>query len=193
MLELVCATSNKHKLLEFQQASGGDVIVRGCASLDCPETGNTFEANALQKATCYNAASGAEWLFADDSGLEVDALGGAPGILSARYAGGDGDDVGNNRLLLKNLSGVPRRERTARFVCVIALLHHGRLAATFRGEVEGLILYRTSGRRGFGYDPVFHFPLLRKSFARLPAEVKWAHSHRGRAYKAMLQWIRERT
>ena len=190
MLELVCATSNKHKLLEFQQASGPDVLVRGCDSLDCPETGDSFESNALQKALCYNAAADAEWLFADDSGLEVDALGGAPGIFSARYAGREADDAGNNRLLLKNLSGIPRSQRTARFVCAIALLHQGKLATTFRGEAEGLVLRRHSGRRGFGYDPLFHFPPLGKSFGRLPPEVKWAHSHRGRAYRAMLEWFR---
>ena len=193
MLELVCATSNKHKLLEFQRASGPAVLVHGCESLDCPETGDSFESNALQKALCYSAASSAEWLFADDSGLEVDALGGAPGILSARYAGHNGGDVDNNRLLLANLQGVPRDRRTARFVCAIALLKHGELAATFRGEVEGLVLHRHSGRQGFGYDPLFHYPPLGKSFGRVPAEVKWTHSHRGKAYRAMLEWIQPKS
>lgn len=192
MLVLACATSNNHKLKEFQQASGPDVAVRGCPSRDCPETGNTFEANALQKALCYSSTCGAEWLFADDSGLEVDALGGAPGILSARFAGSDGDDAANNRLLLRRLADVPREQRTARFVCAIALLRHGEPAATFRGEVEGLVLRRHSGRGGFGYDPLFHYPPLGKSFGRLTAQAKWEHSHRGKAYKAMLKWFRER-
>ena len=192
MLHLVCATSNRHKLLEFQRASGSGVVVRGCDSRDCPETGDTFEANALQKALCYSTAAEAEWLFADDSGLVVDALGGAPGILSARYAGLDGDDAANNRLLLRNLENVPRPDRTARFVCAIALLRHGVLAGMFRGEVEGIVLRRHSGRQGFGYDPLFHFPPLGKSFGRLPAEVKWEHSHRGKAYRAMLAWLRNR-
>lgn len=188
MLELVCATSNEHKLLEFQRAGRG-IRIRGCAPLDCPETGDTFEANALQKALCYAAAEQPEWLFADDSGLEVDALGGAPGILSARYAGEDCDDLENNRLLLRRLQDVPREQRTARFVCAIALVRHGAHVATFRGEVEGRILRRHSGRGGFGYDPLFHYPPLGTSFGRLPREIKWLHSHRREAYRAMLAWL----
>ena len=188
MLELVCATSNKHKLLEFQQAGPG-IRIRGCVSRDCPETGDTFEANALQKALCYAVAERAEWLFADDSGLEVDALGGAPGIRSARYAGEDSDDLQNNRLLLSRLQDTPRERRTARFVCAIALLRDGAHVATFRGKAEGLILHRHSGRKGFGYDPLFHYPPLGMSFGRLPRETKWLHSHRGEAYRAMLAWL----
>ena len=189
MLELTCATSNRHKLREFQEAAGTGVLVRGCASRDCPETGDTFEANALQKALCYSEAAGGEWLFADDSGLEVDALDGAPGILSARYGGSGASDEANNRRLLKNLDGVPRDRRTARFVCAIALLRHGQHAATFRGVAEGLVLFRHSGSRGFGYDPLFYYPPLRKSFGRLSAAAKWDHSHRGHAYRAMLAWL----
>lgn len=188
MLELACATSNKHKLLEFQRAGQG-LRIRGCAPRDCPETGDTFEANALQKALCYATAERAEWLFADDSGLEVDALDGAPGILSARYAGEGSDDLTNNRLLLHRLQHVPREQRTARFVCAIALVREGAHVATFRGEVEGLILHRHSGRGGFGYDPLFHFPRLGVSFGRLPMETKWQWSHRGEAFRAMLAWL----
>lgn len=192
MVELVCATSNKNKLLEFKQSAGNDVRIRGCTSRDCPETGDSFEANALQKAICYSESTEAEWLFADDSGLAVDALDGAPGILSARYAGVGCSDRDNNRLLLRRLDIVPRGARTARFVCAIALLRNGSLAGMFRGEVEGLILRRHSGERGFGYDPLFYFPPLRKSFGRLPADVKWVHSHRGKAFRAMLGWLRAR-
>ena len=163
MLELVCATSNKHKLLEFQRASGSGVLVRGCDPRDCPETGDSFEANALQKALCYSRWADAGWLFADDSGLEVDALDGAPGILSARYAGPNSSDTANNRLLLRRLETVPRQQRTARFVCAIA-----------------------------GYDPLFHYPPTGKSFGQLLPAVKWEHSHRGKAYRAMLGWIHER-
>ena len=191
MLELFCATSNKHKLLEFQNAAGTDVLVRGCRSLDCPETGNTFEANALEKALCYASAEGVEWIFADDSGIEVDVLGAAPGVLSARYAGPECDGIANNRLLLKRLDHVPTPERTARFVCSIALIKDGKPAANFRGEVEGRILRKHSGRQGFGYDPLFHYPPLGRSFGRLSSEVKWEHSHRGKAYRAMLAWVRE--
>lgn len=190
MLELVCATSNKHKLSEFQRAEP-EIRIRGCAPRDCPETGDTFEANALQKALCYAVAEQVEWLFADDSGLEVDALDGAPGILSARYAGEGCNDLDNNRLLLRRLQNVPRERRTARFVCAIALVHQGAQIATFRGEVEGLVLRRHSGREGFGYDPLFHFPPLGTSFGRLPGAVKWRYSHRGRAFRDMLAWLRE--
>ena len=191
MLELVCATSNQHKLLEFQNAAGGDVHVRGCLPRECPETGATFEANALEKAICYASAEEVEWLFADDSGIEVDALGGAPGVLSARFAGPECNDLANNRLLLRRLELVPNHERTARFVCSIALVRNGEPIATFRGEVEGRILRKHSGRRGFGYDPLFHYPPLGKSFGRLSSESKWEHSHRGKAFRAMLAWIRE--
>lgn len=189
MLELVCATSNKHKLLEFQRASGSGVVIQGSQARDCPETGSSFEENAVQKALCYSRWSESEWLFADDSGLEVDALGGAPGILSARYAGPGSSDDANNRLLLRRMEKVPSPQRSARFVCAIALLRNGSVAAMFRGKVEGFILHRHSGRRGFGYDPLFHYPPKGKSFGRLPSEVKWEHSHRGKAYRAMLAWI----
>lgn len=192
MLHLVCATSNHHKLLEFQRAAGPTVSVQGCEPLDCPETGNSFEENAVQKARCYAADYLAPWLFADDSGLEVDALHGAPGIYSARYAGAGASDLENNRLLLRNLSGIPTLRRTARFVCVIALLNFGSHVATFRGTVNGWIQRGPSGTNGFGYDPLFHFPPLGRSFGRLSPETKWEHSHRGAAYRAMLSWIRER-
>lgn len=191
MLELVCATSNHGKLREFRLASGADISVAACAAVDCPETGATFEANALQKALCYHRVNPAAWLFADDSGLEVDVLEGAPGIHSARFAGPAASDRDNNMLLLRSLEGVPPERRTARFVCTIALLHDGRLVATFRGTVEGRILRRHSGSQGFGYDPLFYYPPLRASFGRIPAQTKWRHSHRGRAFRAMLEWLRD--
>ncbi len=191
MLELVCATSNRGKLGEFRLASGAEISIAGCAAVHCPETGATFEANALQKALCYHRANPAAWLFADDSGLEVDALGGAPGIHSARFAGPAASDRENNMLLLRSLARVPPERRTARFVCTIALLHDGRLAETFRGTVEGRILRRHSGSLGFGYDPLFYCPPLRASFGLIPAHAKWQHSHRGRAFRAMLAWLRD--
>ena len=190
MLRLTCATSNAHKLAEFSRAASRDLLVEGCLPLDCPETGNSYEENALQKATCYHSQVGSEWLFADDSGLEVDALGGRPGIHSARFAGPDADDDANNRLLLERLRNVPTAGRGARFVCVIVLLRDGAHFATFRGEVEGRVLRNRSGRQGFGYDPLFHFPPLGKSFGRLAPEVKWQHSHRGKAFRAMLESLR---
>ena len=191
MLELVCATSNRGKLREFRLASGREISIAGCTSVDCPETGSTFEANALQKAQCYHRANPGEWLFADDSGLEVDILDGAPGIFSARFAGSESSDRENNMLLLRKLAGLPPARRTARFVCAIALLHNGKLANAFRGEVEGRVLKRHSGGQGFGYDPLFYYPPLRSSFGLLPAEIKWQHSHRGRAFRAMLAWLRD--
>ena len=191
MLELVCATSNRGKLREFRLASGTDISIAGCPAADCPETGATFEANALQKALCYHRVNPAAWLFADDSGLEVDVLEGAPGIHSARFAGPAATDRENNLLLLRSLAGVPPESRTARFVCTIALLHDGRLAGTFRGTVSGRVLRRHSGSQGFGYDPLFYYPPLRVSFGHIPAHAKWQHSHRGRAFRAMLAWLRD--
>lgn len=191
MFELVCATSNLGKLAEFRLASGTDISIAGCPAVDCAETGATFEANALQKALCYHRENPAAWLFADDSGLEVDALEGAPGIHSARFAGPAASDRENNMLLLRSLSRVPPERRTARFVCTIALLHDGRLAGTFRGTVEGRILRRGSGNQGFGYDPLFYYPPLRASFGHIPAHMKWQHSHRGHAFRAMLAWLRD--
>ena len=190
MIELCCATGNRAKLREFEQASGGEFAIRGCAPFDCPETGDTFEANARQKALCYSSRTEAEWLFADDSGLVVDALAGEPGIYSARYAGEPGNDRANNDLVLRKLRGVPAAERTARFVCVIALVRAGRMAACFRGCVEGLVLEEPDGAGRFGYDPLFYYPPLGASFGRLSAEDKWRCSHRGNAFRAMLAWMR---
>lgn len=193
MLHLVCATSNEHKLREFRQASGTGIRLTGCEPRDCPETGDSFAANARQKAECYSLGATVEWLFADDSGLVVDALNGEPGIRSARFAGSRASDLENNRLLLRRLEGVRRSDRTARFVCSIALLHEGRFVKAFGGEVEGLILRRHSGDQGFGYDPLFYCPPLGKSFGRVSGSLKWEHSHRGKAYRAMLAWIRARS
>ncbi len=128
-------------------------------------------------------------LFADDSGLVVDALGGRPGIYSARFAGPDAGDDDNNALLLQQLSGVPREKRTARFVCCIALVRGSALLKTFQGEAEGLVLDGPAGSGGFGYDPLFFFPALGKSFSEIPAETKWKHSHRGDAFRQMLDWL----
>ena len=129
-------------------------------------------------------------VFADDSGLIVDAVGGRPGIYSARFAGPGATDEENNALLLKELSGVPRDKRTARFVCCIALVQGAALLKTFQGKAEGLVLDRPAGSGGFGYDPLFFFPPLGKGFAEISAETKWKHSHRGAAFRQMLDWLR---
>lgn len=189
MTTLYCATGNPGKLREFQEAAGPAFDIRACGSLDCPETGSTFEENALQKARCYARALGDEQalLFADDSGIEVDALGGAPGVYSARFAGEGADDDANNALLLAKLAGVPAEERTARYVCVIVLLRGEELIGTFRAAAEGLITSDPRGSEGFGYDPYFYFPELAATFAETPPAVKWLHSHRGKAFRAMLE------
>ena len=195
--ELWCATSNAGKLREFQHAAGQDFLLQGLPPQPCPEEGRTFEENAVSKALCYSQAldggpTGASRLvFADDSGLEVDALGGAPGVLSARFAGPGADDEANNRLLLAKLDGLPVAERAARFVCCIALCRQGLLLRTFHGEARGRILERPLGSGGFGYDPLFYFPPLEKTFAQLSPEEKGRHSHRGQAFRKMLEWIRQ--
>ena len=199
-IELFCATSNKGKLIEFQQASDANVVIQGLPSVDCAEVGCSFEDNAVAKAICYaESLSGkldrfserAPLVFADDSGLEVDALNGAPGIHSARFAGSDADDAANNRLLIEKLHGVPLPRRTARFVCCIALTRTGSLIRTFQSDLKGMILEQARGEAGFGYDPLFYLPILEATFAELPPEKKWLYSHRGQAFRKMLDWLRE--
>ncbi len=199
-VELFCATSNKGKLFEFQQAAGEDVLIRGLSAADCPETGATFEENAIAKAVCYSESLGKgigvsggvpALVFADDSGLQVDALGGAPGIYSARFAGEEATDAANNQLLVDKLQDVPASQRIARFVCCIALTRNARLIKTFHGEVTGRILEVPRGEGGFGYDPLFFLPELEATFAELTPGEKWRHSHRGRAFEKLLAWLRE--
>jgi XTP/dITP diphosphohydrolase len=156
----------------------------------CPEDGQTFEENAIRKAAYY-ARHAPGPLFADDSGLEVDALNGAPGVYSARFAGENGNDDANNRLLLEKLHNIDHRR--ARFVCVIALTEPGSASArTFRGTVEGEILREPRGAGGFGYDPLFYYPPLGCSFGELAADRKFDVSHRGQALAALFAHLRER-
>jgi len=153
----------------------------------CGETGATFEENAIEKALYYSKHCEGQ-LFVDDSGLEVDALGGAPGIYSARFAGPDATDEANNRLLLEQMQGLA--DRTARFVCVVALASHGNLIGTFRGTVEGRLLSAPQGLNGFGYDPLFFYPPFGCTFGEVPLERKMEVSHRSRALRAMVAWLR---
>ena len=149
----------------------------------CLEDGATFEDNAIIKARHYGPhADGL--LFADDSGLEVDALDGAPGVYSARFSGPHASDDSNNRLLLEKLAGVEKR--AARFVCAIALVEGTRLLGVYRGVVDGRILEQPRGSGGFGYDPLFYCPALRCTFGQATAEQKFSISHRGQALLAML-------
>jgi XTP/dITP diphosphohydrolase len=187
-----CATTNPGKLREFRLAAEawpGIAIetLPALDSVDAPEeTGDTFEANALQKALYYSArAEGL--LFAEDSGIEVAALGGAPGVWSARFAGPGATDEANNLLLLEKLRGNPHR--AARYVCVVALAHRGRPVRTFRGSVEGLILDAPRGGGGFGYDPLFFYPPYDRTFGEVSAAEKLKVSHRSRALEALFEWL----
>ncbi len=186
-MTLYCATGNPGKLREFQMAAAQtDIRVEMAPGFEgippCEETGATFEENAILKATYYGSLAPG-LLFADDSGLEVDALGGAPGVYSARFAGPRSTDQANNRLLLERLRGV--RGRSARFVCVIALVDGARLAGTFRGVVEGEILEQARGANGFGYDPLFFYPPFGCSLGEAAADQKLQVSHRGKALRAL--------
>ncbi len=190
MRKLIFATNNAHKLGEVQALLGDAfelVTLRECGiTEDIPETAETLEGNALQKARYVYEKSGLD-CFADDTGLEVDALNGAPGVHSARYATDGHDFAANNRLLLKNLEGVV--DRTARFRTVIALILDG-VEYTFEGRVEGTIATSESGSEGFGYDPLFVPSGEIITFAQMSAEAKNAISHRGRAVAKLVDFLK---
>ncbi len=183
-MRLLVATRNAHKLAEIRGLLPGVEIVGTDAFPDVPdpeETGATFEANATLKAEAWRDATGLPAL-ADDSGLEVEALGGAPGVLSARYAGAHGDTAANNAKLLRALEGVPAERRGARFVCALALALPGGTTRTLRGECRGRIVEAGRGAGGFGYDPLFVPEGEALTFGELPAETKARLSHRARAF-----------
>ena len=191
MRKLIFATNNAHKLGEVQALLGDAftlVTLRECGiTEDIPETADTLEGNALQKARYVYEKTGLD-CFADDTGLEVDALGGAPGVHSARYATDGHDFAANNRLLLKNLEGVT--DRTARFRTVIALILDG-VEYTFEGRVDGTIATAESGSEGFGYDPLFVPSGEIITFAQMSAEAKNAISHRGRAVAKLVNFLKD--
>ena len=190
-MKILLATRNKNKarevaaiLSEYRDRLGEiELLTLDDAGFleDVEENGSTFEENALIKARA-GAKSGYITL-ADDSGIEVDALNGAPGIYSARFAGGHGDDKANNELLLKKLEGVPREKRTARYAVAIACVLPNGEKFIVRGTTEGLILNAYDGEGGFGYDPLFWSTDLQKSFGRATPEEKNGVSHRGRAVR----------
>ncbi len=153
----------------------------------CEETGATFEENAIQKAVYYSRFAPGP-VFVDDSGLEVAALGGEPGVRSARYAGEGAGDAANNRLLLEKLDG--EDDRSAQFVCVAAVGEGGRLLRTFRGIVEGRILREARGTNGFGYDPLFFYPPFGCTFGEAGDDQKLSVSHRARALEQMVAWLK---
>lgn len=180
---LYCATTNPDKVKEFKHALGGQYEVRQLRGIAAPdETGETFEENAEQKALYYSRHS-SDPVFVDDSGLEVDALNGAPGVHSARYAGEHASSAENNALLLERMHGIDHR--SARFVCVIALAQAGKLLGTYRGTVEGEILKAARGGGGFGYDPLFYCPVLGCTFGEASLEQKSGISARGNALRML--------
>jgi XTP/dITP diphosphohydrolase len=197
---ILIATSNPGKLRDFGGAPRAYGIEIAClpnfSSLPAVvEDGLTFEANARKKAEHYSRFAPGDIVLADDSGLEVDALGGAPGVHSARYAAdaphlveNNTDDQANNARLIRELRGIPPEKRTGRFICVIATAREGQTLAEFRGTAEGIILDTPRGSNGFGYDPLFYFPPIEKAFAELTAEEKAQYSHRGAAFRKFLEW-----
>ena len=186
-----CATTNAGKLREFQIAATAVCLIEPLPGLSqipgCEETGSTFEENAVIKAVHYSRYTDG-FLFVDDSGLEVDALNGAPGVYSARYAGPDASDEENNRKLLDAMAD--RTDRAARFLCVVALARAGEITETFRGTVEGQLLYEPHGAGGFGYDPLFFYRPFGCSFGEVSRERKQTVSHRGKALGMMLDYLK---
>jgi XTP/dITP diphosphohydrolase len=197
MMRIILATTNAGKLAEYERLLAGvpDVELESLASLGEPvhvvEDGDTFYANALKKARAVAAVAGM-LSMADDSGLEVDALGGQPGVHSARYAGTDATVVQNNEKLLRELSGVRGDQRTARFRCTIVLVDgKGRELLVAEGACEGRIAASSRGTHGFGYDPLFIADGYRETMGELPPEEKNKISHRAKAAAKLVAGLRE--
>ena len=200
MKRVLVATSNAGKIRDLV----GAALPHGIQIESLPnmaalptviEDGTTFEANARKKAEAYSRYAAPVLVIADDSGLEVDALGGAPGVHSARYAADEPhaaeantDDEANNAKLISEIRPFPLERRKGRFVCCIAAARDGVTLAVFEGKVEGVILDQPRGTNGFGYDPLFYFPEIGKTFAELSAEEKAKYSHRGAAFRKFLEW-----
>lgn len=200
-LRLYAATTSAGKLRDFRTAAKAHSVriepLPGIEGISVPEEdGDTFLANAATKAVYYSRFAPGELVVADDSGLEVDALGGAPGVRSARYAAdaglvdspdaNDNTDVWNNMLLLQKMEGIPASLRTARYHCTLVAARDGEICQVADGMVEGEIVEAPRGTGGFGYDPLFFLPGLGKTMAEIDLETKLAHSHRGRAIAALL-------
>lgn len=199
-MEILIATRNAGKLREYEEMLG-ELSVNGervrlvmlddlGIEMEVEETGETFEQNAVLKATVYARESGLLTL-ADDSGLEVEALGGAPGVQSARYAGPEATDADRYRKLLREMEGLPPEDRAARFVCVVAVCTPEGDVFTAEGEVKGRIAFEPRGTQGFGYDPVFHVPGLRMTMAQAEPDIKNQISHRAEALKAIRPTLEE--
>jgi XTP/dITP diphosphohydrolase len=196
MPKLLLATNNKGKAREYKSLLQGipfELVTPAelGISTEVAEVGRSFEENARLKATTL-AAESRLLALADDSGLEVDALGGEPGTLSARYAGEGASDRDRVSYLLTKLEGVPREKRTARFRCVIAIATPEGEVELCSGECDGIIAFEPRGNRGFGYDPIFYLPELGKTMAELPPELKNKVSHRGRAAAKARELLKEK-
>jgi len=194
--KIIVASNNAHKIREIKEILKGlpyDIVSLKEAGIDIDvaETGSTFMENAYIKASeIFNVANGA-MVLADDSGLMVDALDGAPGIYSARFAGDHGNSRKNNEKLLCLLRDVPYEKRTAQFVCALVLIIDKDSALKVQGEVEGIITDEEKGKDGFGYDPLFFIPKYKMTFAEMDAEMKNSMSHRGNALKQLSEKLRE--
>lgn len=191
---LIFATKNKHKMREIHQIldeKGYEILSMEEAGidLDVVEDGHTFEENALIKARTIRDYVKDAVVLADDSGLEVDHLDGAPGIYSARWQGEDTPYSVKNQLLLQKMEGVPEEERTARFVCAMAAAFPDGTDQVVRGTIEGMIGYEAAGENGFGYDPVFFVPEYKRTTAEMTPEQKNAISHRGQALRMISQYL----
>lgn len=203
MKQVLVASSSPGKIRDFTGAAAPYsieiAVIPNFPSLPpVVEDGATFEANARKKAEAYSRYVPGRLVIADDSGLEVDALGGAPGVHSARYAAkephlaeSNTDDGANNAKLIREIQRFPPGERTGRFVCWIAAARDGQTLALFEGKAEGIIQEKPRGSNGFGYDPLFYFPQIAKTFAELTAEEKAHYSHRGAAFRKFLEWARK--
>lgn len=190
MKQVVIATKNKGKAKDFQAIFaplGFEVVTMFdvAPDMEIEETGSTFEENAILKAETLSKALG-KLVIADDSGLAIDALGGEPGVYSARYAG-DHDDEANIVKVLEKMESVPNEERTARFCCALAISGPEVETKTVFGTCEGIILHEKRGTNGFGYDPIFYVPQLKRAMAELSPEEKGAISHRGNAIRKLAE------
>ncbi len=201
-LRLWAATTNQGKLRDFRVAARAFAVeiepLPGLESIEAPEEdGDTFAANAVLKAVYYSRFAPGALVLADDSGLEVDALNGAPGVRSARYAAdsglvdspdaNDNTDVWNNMVLLQRLAQAPAERRPARYRCALACARDGEVVHTAEGSVEGMVLDAPRGTGGFGYDPLFYLPALEKTMAEIDLDTKLMLSHRGRALETLLR------
>lgn len=194
-MRLIIASNNAHKIREIKEILGG-YFTELCSMkeagivLEVEEDGETFRENALKKARETLAVSGFDAALSDDSGLMVDALNGAPGVYSARYAGDGHDDEANNKKLLAEMKNVPDEKRTCRFVSAVALVLKDGREFVAEGAVEGVLLHAPQGENGFGYDPLFYYPEFQHSFAEISAEQKNSVSHRKRALASLQEMLK---